>query len=238
MATSSMPTKPLDFPRIKILTLGNANVGKSCFVKRFCEDRFVAKYIPTIGIDYGVKRVEVNSGLLAKYLLVEEKPGSAKSNQPTAVRVNFWDVAGGSESAEIRNEFYGPAQGILLMYDVRDEDSFAALDQWWEEASRYIPLTDGAKPSIGAAGSTTANTPAGRAVGDNGGCPPVVILCANKVDKEGPGISTRRVTTEAGESWAKAHQCAAYYETSCTVSNLVMDPMQALVHQVIARFIV
>lgn len=28
-------------------------------IKRYCESRFVQKYIPTIGIDYGVKPVRV-----------------------------------------------------------------------------------------------------------------------------------------------------------------------------------
>lgn len=28
--------------------------GQTCLIKRFCERRFVAKYFPTIGVDYGV----------------------------------------------------------------------------------------------------------------------------------------------------------------------------------------
>lgn len=34
-------------------------MGKSTLIKRYCESRFVQKYIPTIGIDYGVKPVRV-----------------------------------------------------------------------------------------------------------------------------------------------------------------------------------
>jgi DnaJ family protein C protein 27 len=41
--------------RIKILTVGSGGTGKSCLVKRFCEERFVSKYIATIGVDYGVR---------------------------------------------------------------------------------------------------------------------------------------------------------------------------------------
>eukprot|EP00796_Vickermania_ingenoplastis_P011991 gene11991-8262_t len=236
MASAATPASTLDYPRIKLLTLGNAGVGKSCFVKRFCEDRFVSKYIPTIGIDYGVKRTEVNPGLLAKYAVLE---GTAvrKKDQPAGVRINFWDVAGGNESVEIRNEFYGPAQGIILMFDVRDEDSFHALDAWWEEAGRYVPLVEGEKPSIGVAGSTTAATPAGRAVGDNGNTPPVVIVCGNKVDRDGPGGGSRMVSAELGQKWATAHHCAGYYETSAVTDGAVLEPMNALIHQVIARFL-
>lgn len=231
--TSASPPNPLDYPRIKILTLGNPSVGKSCFIKRFCEDRFISKYIPTIGIDYGVKRIDVNSGLAARYMTEESKKGTV----PAGVRINFWDVAGGPESAEIRNEFYGPAQGILLMYDVRDMESFRALDRWWEDVGNYVPLQEGATPSIGAAGSTTANTPAGRAVGDNGSTPPVVFVCANKVDKEGPGSTNRSVPAELGHKWAADHNCS-YHETSSVIDGVVQETMNALVHHVIARFIV
>lgn len=246
----------LDFPRIKILTLGNANVGKSCFVKRYCEDRFVMKYIPTIGIDYGVKTAAIRPGEVAKYKVLENAhnnsnskdqgtrrsggTGTSSAPPPTAVRINFWDVAGGREAFEIRNEFYGSAQGLLLMYDVRDIDSFKALDSWWEEASQYIPLVPGATPSIGIANSTTANTPAGKVVGDCGMTPPVVIVCGNKVDQEpsnGAPFRRRLVTTEEGKAWSEAHQCAGFYETSCVTSDMVTTPMETLIHRVVARFL-
>lgn len=35
--------------------MGMAGVGKSCLIKRYCEEKFVQKYISTIGVDYGVK---------------------------------------------------------------------------------------------------------------------------------------------------------------------------------------
>nr|XP_023995038.1 dnaJ homolog subfamily C member 27-like [Salvelinus alpinus] len=45
--------------RVKVISLGNAEVGKSCIIKRYCEKRFVPKYLATIGIDYGVTKVQV-----------------------------------------------------------------------------------------------------------------------------------------------------------------------------------
>jgi GTPase SAR1 family protein len=41
--------------RIKILSMGDTKTGKSCLIKRFCEGQFLTDYVPTIGIDYGVK---------------------------------------------------------------------------------------------------------------------------------------------------------------------------------------
>lgn len=40
-------------------------MGKSCLIKRYCEGRFVQKYITTIGVDYGVKKMQVNGKKVA-----------------------------------------------------------------------------------------------------------------------------------------------------------------------------
>ena len=45
--------------RLKVISLGESGVGKSCLIKRYCEDKFVSKYVATIGIDYGVKPVQI-----------------------------------------------------------------------------------------------------------------------------------------------------------------------------------
>ena len=76
--------------RMKIISFGSEGVGKSCLIKRFCEDKYVSKYISTIGVDFGVKPVKVAG---------------------QSVRVNFFDCAGGAEYFEIRNEFYKDASG-------------------------------------------------------------------------------------------------------------------------------
>ena len=45
--------------RMKVISFGSEAVGKSCLVKRFCEEKFVTKYISTIGVDFGVRPVTV-----------------------------------------------------------------------------------------------------------------------------------------------------------------------------------
>ena len=53
--------------RIKIISIGDKNVGKSCLIKKYCEkNRFVSNYIPTIGVDYGVKptTIKIEDGKL------------------------------------------------------------------------------------------------------------------------------------------------------------------------------
>jgi len=99
--------------RVKLLSIGCAAVGKSCLIKRYCEGRFVQKYITTIGIDYGVKPIKV----LGQDL-----------------KVNFFDTSGGNEFKDIRVEFYENSSGAMLVYDVTNRSSFTDLDGWLEEA--------------------------------------------------------------------------------------------------------
>ncbi|WIA15664.1 hypothetical protein OEZ85_002290 [Tetradesmus obliquus] len=108
--------------RIKIISLGDTGTGKSCLIKRYCEEKFISKYIPTIGVDYGVKPVQ----------FAEHE-----------VRVNLWDLAGPPAYLEVRNEFYKEGQGALLVYDATSRASFEALGGWLQEAQQY-----GAPPNM------------------------------------------------------------------------------------------
>ncbi|KAI8469597.1 MAG: P-loop containing nucleoside triphosphate hydrolase protein, partial [Monoraphidium minutum] len=101
--------------RIKVVSLGACGAGKSCLIKRYCEAKFVSKYIPTIGVDYGVKPVRLGD---------------------FEVRVNLWDMAGPDAYLEVRSEFYKDSQGALLVFDVNSRASFDALPAWLDEARR------------------------------------------------------------------------------------------------------
>lgn len=102
--------------RIKVISMGDVGTGKSCLIKRYCEEKFISKYIPTIGIDYGVKPVKIGNH---------------------EIRVNLWDLAGSPDYLEVRNEFYKDSQAALLVYDVTNRPSFEALSSWVAEAAKY-----------------------------------------------------------------------------------------------------
>jgi len=44
----------------KVVLIGNASVGKTCLVRRFCQDVFPNGQAATIGVDFLIKTVEVN----------------------------------------------------------------------------------------------------------------------------------------------------------------------------------
>lgn len=103
--------------RIKVITVGAAGIGKSCLVKRYCEGKFVNRYITTIGVDYGVKVVA--------------------NVHNHACKVNFFDLSGQPEFSEIRTEFYKDAQGVLVCYDSTDAHTFRNLPQWMFESRMH-----------------------------------------------------------------------------------------------------
>lgn len=70
---------------MQLISIGDAKTGKSCIIKRYCEGKFVNKYITTIGVDYGVKKVAINNKNIA---------------------VNFFDISGSPDYEEIRNPFF------------------------------------------------------------------------------------------------------------------------------------
>ncbi|MNE93714.1 Ras family protein [compost metagenome] len=75
--------------------MGESEVGKTSLIKRYCEEKFVNRYVGTIGVDFGVKRVVIDNH---------------------EMRVNFWDLSGHPEFFEVRNEFYKDTQGVCLIY--------------------------------------------------------------------------------------------------------------------------
>lgn len=161
--------------RIKVISMGNAEVGKSCIIKRYCEKRFVSKYLATIGIDYGVTKVQVRD---------------------REVKVNIFDMAGHPFFYEVRNEFYKDTQGVLLVYDVGQKDSFDALDTWLAEM----------KQDLGPHGNM-----------DN----VVFVVCANKIDCP----KHRCVDENEGRLWAES-KGFLYFETSAQTGEGINEMFQ------------
>ena len=102
--------------RLKVITCGDQGVGKSCVLKRFCEDVFYPHCTPTIGVDFGVKAMRVGKH---------------------EVRICMFDLAGAPDFVEVRNEFYKDSQGVLLAYDTTRRSTFDALTVWMGERARF-----------------------------------------------------------------------------------------------------
>ncbi len=99
----------------KVLLLGNSNVGKSSLFLRFVDDIWNDTFVPTIGVDFKIKTFEIDS---------------------KKIKMQIWDTAGQERFKNIVASYYRGANGILLIYDVSDKDSFKNLSNWLIEIEK------------------------------------------------------------------------------------------------------
>ena len=108
---------PRDYVHVKVVSVGNSCCGKSCLIKRYCEKKFIPKYISTIGLDFGVRHTT-----------------APPPHTQLTLKLNFFDLSGAGYYGAVRRDFYGGCQLLLLCFDVNTRSSFTALAQWLAEA--------------------------------------------------------------------------------------------------------
>jgi Ras-related protein Rab-1A len=108
----------------KVLLLGDSTVGKTCFLMRYTDNTFQEIHMSTIGLDYRLKTMTLNSG--------------------KQVKVQIWDTAGQDRFRAITKNYYKGAHGIILIYDVTNQITFDNVTNWItqikEEASDKVTI--------------------------------------------------------------------------------------------------
>ena len=95
--------------------IGNSGVGKSCLLIRFTDDTWSDSYVTTIGVDFKIKTLDVEG---------------------KSVKLQIWDTAGQERFRNIISSYYRGAQGIMLVYDITDLESFQNLNSWLIEIEK------------------------------------------------------------------------------------------------------
>ena len=95
--------------RINIMTLGNSEVGKTCYIVKYTEDFFQELYLTTVGIDFKVKTETINNKQYKLFL---------------------YDTTGQEKYKSIALNIIRNAQGIILMYDITNKKSFESIPEW------------------------------------------------------------------------------------------------------------
>ena len=97
--------------QIRIALLGDSGVGKTNFIFQFIEGKFSKIYVTTIGFDNKSKIVKL--------------PKSKKN-----IKVNFFDTAGQERYMALNKNLFHKVQGIILMYDLTNRESFENIEKW------------------------------------------------------------------------------------------------------------
>jgi Ras-related protein Rab-1A len=99
----------------KLLLIGNSSVGKSSLLVRFVDDIWEENFVPTIGVDFKLKTLDVNG---------------------KKVKLQIWDTAGQERFKNITASYYRGGNGVLVVYDITDRDSFTNLTSWLIEIEK------------------------------------------------------------------------------------------------------
>ncbi|XP_003745104.1 ras-related protein Rab-18 [Galendromus occidentalis] len=113
---------------LKVLIIGEADVGKSCLLLRFVEDTFDTQLTSTIGFDHKSKVITVFDN---------------------KVKLSLWDTAGSERFRTLTASYYRGAQGAVLVYDVTCRESFEKLDSWLIELETYATHKNIVKMLVG-----------------------------------------------------------------------------------------
>jgi len=100
----------------KILTIGESGVGKTCILLRYTDNKFIKHHLTTIGIDYKTKDVNING---------------------KSIKLKIWDTAGQERFRNITQQYYKGADGIVLVFDLTDRNSFEKIREWMKQIQSY-----------------------------------------------------------------------------------------------------
>jgi len=95
----------------KIVIIGDTNVGKTSILDMFIENKF-GNTKPSIGALHKLKSIKVDD---------EE------------VQLDIWDTAGQERFKSIVPMYYKGAKGIIIVYDITNQDSFEGAKNWIKE---------------------------------------------------------------------------------------------------------
>ncbi|KAM4869272.1 ras-related protein Rab-28-like [Urocitellus parryii] len=97
--------------QLKIVVLGDGTSGKTSLATCFAQETFGKQYKQTIGLDFFLRRITL--------------PGNLN------VTLQLWDIGGQTIGGKMLDKYIYGAQGILLVYDITNYQSFENLEDWY-----------------------------------------------------------------------------------------------------------
>ena len=122
--------------KCQLLIIGDSTVGKTSILSRFANGTFNSNYLATVGLDNFTKDETIDN---------------------KTVRIKIWDTAGQERYKALTKGFFRNAQGIMIVYDVTNAETFENLQIWIKSIKDHM-------------GPDTENIPS--------------IIIGNKVDSE------------------------------------------------------
>lgn len=164
---------------ISLILIGDSHVGKTNFLTRYIENKFHESFISTVGIEREIKGVKIDNKMY---------------------KLTIWDTAGQERFKSLPIKYYKNVDGVLLLYDVSDEDTFNHVNSWLNDVKQNSNRTN-----------------------DQGETNTSLFLVANKIDKEG-----RVITYARGKELAQSLGMK-YFEISCKNNMNIHEIMARMI---------
>ena len=105
----------------KSIVVGDGGVGKTALTLRFSKGFFTEDYKMTIGADFYVKTISIDT-----------------SEGAINCKLQLWDTGGQERFSSIRPMYYRGSLGAVLVFDLTNYNSFKHLPEWIEEVLASI----------------------------------------------------------------------------------------------------
>lgn len=103
----------------KVILLGSIAVGKTSILIRYISNEFEEEHKCTIKAEFKTKLININNYVQAKLII--------------------WDTCGDEKFKAITRQYYNDANGILLVYDITNRESFENIIDWNNEIKNNAP---------------------------------------------------------------------------------------------------
>ena len=182
ISESLIELKKYDFNNlIKIILLGESEVGKTALFKRYFNNSFkINNNLATIGMESETKFILINKDIC---------------------KLTIFDTAGQEKFRAVPRNYYKNADGILLLFDVCNRNSFDKIKDWINEIKIH------SNKSIN---------------NDDDKNKLIVYLLGNKIDME------RDVIKKEGEKMANELKIK-YFEISCKTNININEVINRLI---------
>ena len=109
--------------KVQLLIIGDMTVGKTSILTRFTENKFSQNYLATVGLDFFTKDVDF-------------------TNLNRRVRIKIWDSAGQERFRSLTQSFFRNANGIIIVYDISNYETFENLKYWIQSINTQLGDTE------------------------------------------------------------------------------------------------
>ena len=104
--------------QFKLILLGDSGVGKSSLLHSYMKEGFQDNIPCTINADFKIKKLKIDPY--------------------TTVNITIWDTCGQEKYRAMTNLYFKDSNGIILLYDVIDKNSFYGINSWLNEIYKNI----------------------------------------------------------------------------------------------------